>query len=449
MTYADDGKIRRVRAACSLFAIVCAAFSGCGGASDCPALSLDMQSLAARATTIDVAIFDSSTSCDGNDVAAGAPAPLVTRHVDGHGDTMLQLPAGHYIVVLHAFDAGGTFIGSACEAELFTPGQRACVSVTLSTPMIDTDGGAPDLALGGGGSGGGGGGTGGGDMASAVFVPQTSGVTTNLYEVWSPGSGVAYIVGAAGVLLKTSNDGATWTKQTSGTAMDLEAVWGSSATDVYVVGKHGTVLHTTNGGTNWQAVNVGLTSDLYDVWGASASDVYVVGDRGVTLHGSGASFSAVTTSSGMTPLNCVWGSGGADVFLFGGNGLILHGSAGAGFSKTLSPTGDYLNYGWGSANADDVWIPSMNSTSSSLWHSTDHGVSWQTQLTTASALWAVWSSPSGDVFVVGGDIRESTDRGAHWNSAGSSPAVLYGVGGDAAGTSIWAVGASGTILHRP
>ncbi|MGZ3428329.1 MAG: WD40/YVTN/BNR-like repeat-containing protein, partial [Polyangia bacterium] len=263
-----------MRLACSLFAIACATLAGCGGSSDCPALSLGMQSLAARASTIDIAVFDSSASCDGNDVAAGAPAPQITRHVDGNGITTLQVPAGHYVVVLHAFDASGAFIGSACEAELFTPGQRACVSVALSTPMVDPDGGIADLAFGAGGSGGGGGGNGGGDMGMVPFAPQTSGVSTNLYSVFSPGGGVAYVVGTVGVILKTTDGGAMWTKQTSGTSFDLEGVWGASATDVYVAGKHGTVLHTTNGGTSWQTTNVGLTSDFYDVWGAGASDVY-------------------------------------------------------------------------------------------------------------------------------------------------------------------------------
>ncbi|MCU1279673.1 MAG: glucosyltransferase-I precursor [bacterium] len=411
-----------------------------------------MQSLAARAATIDIAVFDSSTSCGGNDVAADAPAPLVSRHIDGHGDTTLQLPAGHYVVVLHAFDAAGAFIGSACQAELFTPGQRACVSVTLSTPMIDGDGGIPDLAIGGGGGGGsGGGGSGGSDMGSKTFVAQTSGVTSTLYQIWSAGGGVVYVVGVGGVLLKTTDGGAVWTKLNSGTTFDLEAAWGSSATDVYVVGKHGVVLHTTNGGTNWSTVNVGITTDLYDVWGAGASDVYITGDRGVVLHGSGSSFTAVSTSSGMTPINCVWGSGGSDVFLFGGNGLILHGSAATSFNKGFSPTGDYLNYGWGDANSDDVWIPSMNSTgtSSSLWHSSDRGASWQSQMTTASPLWAVWSTPGGDTFVVGDQIQESTDRGAHWTGAGSTPGLLYGVGGDVNGTAVWAVGVNGTIVHRP
>ncbi|HEX9105307.1 MAG TPA: hypothetical protein VF997_24020, partial [Polyangia bacterium] len=222
-----------------------AALAGCRGGGDCPALSLGMQSLAAQATSIDLEVFDASASCSGNDVAADAPPPLVTRTLDGHTAATLQLPAGHYIVVMHAFGAGGAFIGSACEAEVFTPGQRACVSVALSTPMIDGDGGIPDLALGGGGAGGGGGGGGSGvvDMGTVPFVAQTSGVTSNLFQPWSAGGGVVYIAGRAGVILKTTDGGANWSKLSTGTATDLEGIWGSSATDVWAAGLKGTVLH--------------------------------------------------------------------------------------------------------------------------------------------------------------------------------------------------------------
>jgi photosystem II stability/assembly factor-like uncharacterized protein len=440
-----------VRIACSIVAIVSALLAGCGGSGDCPALSVDMQSLAAQASTIELDVFDASATCDGNDVAAGAPAPLVSRTLSGHDGTMLQLLAGHYIIVMHAFDAAGAFIGSACDAEVFTPGQHACVSVALSTPMIDGDGGIPDLAGGGGAGGGGGGAGGGGGGSGGVFVPQSSGVTTALYQPWSPGGGVAYIVGVSGVILKTTDAGTTWTKQTSGTQWDLEGVWGTTATDVWVAGKKGTLLHTTNGGTTWTPFALGVSGDLYDVWGSSASDMYIVGAAGVVKHGNGTTFSTVNVSAGMTVINSVWGSSGSDVYLFGGNGLIMRGAAAGGFSKTFSPTGDFLFFGWGTRDGNDVWVPSINQSTgaSSLWHSSDHGASWQSQHDSASPLGAVWVSDSNDAFVAGDQLLESTDRGATWNLAGSTGQSLFGVGGDAAGTAVWAAGAGGTILYRP
>ena len=103
-------------------------------------------------------------------------------------------------------------------------------------------------------------------------------------------------------------------------------------------------------------------------------------------------------------MTCAWGASGTDVFLFGGSGLVMHGSAAAGFNKTLSPTGDPFKFGRGTPGAVDVWIRDQ--------------------------------------------ILELTDHGVSWKSAGPTPA-LDGVGGDAAGTGVWAVAVNGTILHRP
>ena len=445
-----------MRIASSWLLVVAAALAGCGGGADCPGLSVGMQSLAAQASRSDLEVCDATGAAAtraGNDIAGGAPAPVLTRTLDRHSGATLQLKAGNYIIVMHAFDAGGAFIGSACEADVFTPGQHACVSIGLSTPMVDGDGGVPDLALGGGGGGGsGGGGSDGGggstDMGAAVFAPQTSGVTSDLYEVWSAGGGTVYVVGVSGVIIKTTDSGATWTKQTTNTTQDLEGVWGSSATDVWAVGRKGTVLHTTDGST-WTSVSLSTGNDVYDVWGAGATDVYLVGASGLVRHWNGSSFSSVNVSAGMTYLNCVWGASGSDVYIFGGNGLALHGSAANGFNKLGSPISDALYYGWGSPSGNDIWVPSNNTnfTAAQLWHSSDHGASWQSQMMTV-ALGAVWVSASGHAFVVGNQIWESINGGT-WNAVSGSPGSLFGIGGDTDGTAVWAVGQGGTILHRP
>jgi hypothetical protein len=405
-----------------------------------------MQSLAAKATSTQLDVYDATASCDGNDIASGAPAPLVSRTLGGHDGTTLMLPPGHYIVVMHAFDASGAFIGSACDAEVFTPGQHACVSVALSTPMIDGDGGIPvDLAGGGTGGGGGGGSGGGGDMATVPFTQQTSPVTTVLYQPWSPGNGVAYIAGAFGVILKTTDRGATWTKLTSGTSNDIEAIWGSGPNDIYAVGLKGTVLHSTNG-TTWTSMGLGAAA-LYDVWGTSATDVYIVGS-GVAYHGGSGGFSAVGGINAQQVVNCVWGASTSDVYMLGTSGFNQHGSQASGFTKNTAPTGDVFLYGWGAGT--EMWAPSTNQmmTSSTIWHTTNHGTSWQSQLTTGSAVIAIWSTTGGDTFAVGTSILESTDHGATWPQVATAPAILQGVGGDPTGVDVWAVGFNGTILHR-
>ena len=420
-----------------------AAFAGCGGAADCPSLSIDMQSLVAQASAIDVDVYDATAACDGNDIAADAPAPVVSRHIDGNGGTTLQLPAGSYVVVLHAFDAGGAFIGSACQADDFTPGQHACVSVALSTPEVN----GSDFGDGGSDGSDGGGPTVVADMAMRPWVAQKSGVEsamTPLYQPWAAGNGVVYVVGASGTILKTTDGGNTWTKQTSGTSNDLEAVWGTSATNVYIAGTKGTILHTTNG-TSWTSMNQG-TNDFWDVWGSSATDVYVVGAKGA-YHSTGGAFSSMTQPAGSVTIGCAWGTGPTDIYLFGDNGLIEHGGFSGGFTKQTSNSTDYLNYGWGVGN--DVWIPTRDQgdTSSSLLYSNDHGATWTSQMKVAAELWAVWSLPTGETFLVGASIQESTDHGATWTTLATPTATLFGISGDPATRELWTVGFNGLIMY--
>ena len=83
---------------------------GCSsGAGSCPTLPPAMASLAAQAASIALAVYDSTASCDGNDVAAGAPAPVSERQVGAGDDATLELPAGRYVIVLHAFEGKAPF----------------------------------------------------------------------------------------------------------------------------------------------------------------------------------------------------------------------------------------------------------------------------------------------------------------------------------------------------
>ena len=126
-----------------------------------------------------------------------------------------------------------------------------------------------------------------------------------------------------------------------------------------------------------------------------------------------------------------------------------HGSASGGFTKQTSGTTDSLYFGWGSRG--DVWINGVNgSNTATIYYSSNDGANWSAQLNTGAAVWALWSTPTGDAIAVGDVMLESTNHGAKWNSLAIPPALLYGVGGDPTGADgVWSVGVSGTILHRP
>ena len=109
--------------------------------------------------------------------------------------------------------------------------------------------------------------------------------TTTLRAGWASAAGDdVYVVGDGGVILHSTDAGATWPAAASGTSAALRGVWGSSPSDVYVVGASGTILHSTDGGATWVAESGNTSSGLNGIWGSSASDVYAVGDSGTILH---------------------------------------------------------------------------------------------------------------------------------------------------------------------
>ncbi|MCI0457632.1 MAG: hypothetical protein L0Z62_11730 [Gemmataceae bacterium] len=70
----------------------------------------------------------------------------------------------------------------------------------------------------------------------------------------------------------------------SGTGSDgLIGVWGSGPNDVYAVGDNGLILHSSDQGATWAPEVSGTTSNLTGVWGSGSSIVYAVGANGTIL----------------------------------------------------------------------------------------------------------------------------------------------------------------------
>jgi len=106
---------------------------------------------------------------------------------------------------------------------------------------------------------------------------------TWLYGVAAAPGAVWWVVGEAGTLLRSTNDGQTWTSVTVPSGEDLYAAsfWDSSRG--IAVGLHGAALLTTNGGASWTDVSTGLDAMNSDVAWLDGSTVLVVGGQGTAL----------------------------------------------------------------------------------------------------------------------------------------------------------------------
>jgi photosystem II stability/assembly factor-like uncharacterized protein len=93
----------------------------------------------------------------------------------------------------------------------------------------------------------------------------------------------AWAVSDSGWIYKTSDSGTTWIPQSSGIGSDLNSVWFTSTSNGAIVGDNGAILKTTNGGTNWVPKNSGVLANLRYVNFTTPAKGYAVGDGGVIL----------------------------------------------------------------------------------------------------------------------------------------------------------------------
>ena len=89
-----------------------------------------------------------------------------------------------------------------------------------------------------------------------TWMPQGSGVSSNLYDVSFVGNRDGWAVGDNGVILHTTNGGETWLSQSSGVNRRLLKVAFTDVDNGLAAGDdgggwNGIVLHTTNGGAVW------------------------------------------------------------------------------------------------------------------------------------------------------------------------------------------------------
>ena len=93
-----------------------------------------------------------------------------------------------------------------------------------------------------------------------------SGTTNNLNGAYLLDSGIAFVVGDAGTILKSTDAGATWAPLLSGTTNTLHEVYFFDGNQGVAVGDQGLILRTTDGGAMWQSVPSGVEDALRSVF---------------------------------------------------------------------------------------------------------------------------------------------------------------------------------------
>jgi len=183
-------------------------------------------------------------------------------------------------------------------------------------------------------------------------------VTSTLSSVSFASQSVGIVSGFGGVLLKTTDGGATWTQQTSNVSFALYAVKMFSASEAVAVGANGMIIRSGNAGATWDTVRAG-TEVLRAVSFTAAGDTgYAVGylnNDGVVLRtvNRGADWATLAPITGNYLMSAWFHNGRTGVVGAGNRTFYRTTDAGATWTST-SPSGQgYYVYGMAFADTSN------------------------------------------------------------------------------------------------
>ena len=290
----------------------------------------------------------------------------------------------------------------------------------------------------------------------AQWAPIASGTSQDLHDIIDFNTGPPLIVvGNQGTILRSTDDGATWTTPASGTVEDLLSVIVLSSAQYWIGGSNGTVLIADDAAQTWHDASPPAVTSGLTVFSRSSGFAYAVGDAGTILKGEAdliGGFNGVmwTTQMSGTSSNLHNGSGFASslAFVVGDNGTIL---------KTLDGGTTWTPLNSGTANHLYKYIESGNGAmivvgqDGLILKSIDGGLTWVQKLGgLAQDLLDIDTSGQNANFILavgtGGLILRSTDNGETWcMQTSGTTADLYGVR-MTTNSVHYAVGAGGLIL---
>jgi hypothetical protein len=235
--------------------------------------------------------------------------------------------------------------------------------------------------------------------------------TADLHGVWGTTAKNFFAVGDGGLILHW--DGTAWTPQTSSTQVRLNAVSGIQTDAVWAVGDSGTILYSTDG-TTWKAKPSPHANNLYGAWEGSSAGVQ-------TLYSVGGSSDIIESSTAFPKSSADSNTGSLSLALYAVSGVSLSAHWAVGQAGQMTQSNGSIN------------TPKTPVTSSDLLGIT---------------LYNFAQSYAGLAVGAGGTVI-SMDQNQQWTLAPSgTTATLYAVWSSSS-EDVWIVGAGGIILHWP
>jgi photosystem II stability/assembly factor-like uncharacterized protein len=120
------------------------------------------------------------------------------------------------------------------------------------------------------------------DDSGETWVRQNSDTTSALYHVDFRNDKKGWAVGERGTILRTEDGGQTWTKITSPSQSTLLSVQFVSDDEGWIAGRNGTILRSNDGGRSWIEQESGTKQNLFALF-MTKKDGWAVGRDGLIL----------------------------------------------------------------------------------------------------------------------------------------------------------------------
>jgi len=270
-------------------------------------------------------------------------------------------------------------------------------------------------------------------LFAQTWTAQTSPVSTDLNGAWACDANVVWMCGPTGVVIRTTNGGATWSMANTGlTGNDFYTIAAVDANTALAGAGDGGMWRTTNGGTSWTFEALTPTPVFMDVVHLfDANNGFALSDPGAA---AGLWNYYITTNAGLTwtvganrPPNAAveagWNGGYAAIdtghIWWGTNNTkIWKGSFRGPFTSAVSPGAYSFCMGFNDVNTGIAGMVTSTPSVLPLAKSVNGGTSWTaTSFTPINVTYAMKFVPgTGYGWFGTQNIYRTTDVGTTWTS---------------------------------
>lgn len=288
-------------------------------------------------------------------------------------------------------------------------------------------------------------------LKTLSWQQQNSGTgnTLNTVDVINPTT--AWVAGANGTILKTTDAGNSWQTITMNNPVTINSIFFLDALTGWGAGESGVLKKTTDGGANWTKQTTNTTMTIYQVQFLDANNGWAVGGTNGTplvlrTTNGGSTWNAVSPniSGNITALSMANTTTGWAVCSY-----ILYKTTDGGltWNKPLDQNalGVVFN-GVKFVDANNGWAVGMPG---AVYHTTDGGSNWTSQNANFGSVWSIYCLNASKAWICGdnGNIFYTTDAGNNWNQSLTNVFSQITAVGFCDANNGWAVGMNGTILH--